>query len=556
LSKYDHLSRSELIQALQRRDSERRFGLVWERERIDADASINDCFVLLETDEELSIGPGSRENLIVEGDNFDSLRYLRMTMKGKIKAIYIDPPYNRGLDLIYNDSFVAKDHAYRHSVWLEFMYQRLRTAHDLLRNDGVLFVSIDDKEYAQCKLLLDQVFGESNFMATLIWQTDGNFDNQAKFKISHEYILVYARDESIVPAPPVVYPYLEDDSKLHRPEIENSVVKNGPKNPVSEIILPAGFPATFEQGVVPARSDKWPHFDEDLVVENYALVKPVAVSSGWSSRSLLQAFIDQGCAPVLDRQDKPTRFVLTHTGAINYVKVRGDDHSYVPSVIRNVGSVEKTANYLAKEFGVDFDYPKPVGLLRYLFSMADDPEGIFLDFFAGSGTTGEAIMDLNRLDGGRRRFILASSMEATTENREKNICRDVTQKRIAGYIANHALETGVLYARTRLIPPDSVPEGIDHDGVWTALQQLHDCPVASRAAAATLSRAQSAGFLLCYLERTDSDVLGEVRQLLQAEAQPILLYSWRPAVIRDRFFEERLEVRKIPDSLLHLFRRQ
>ena len=556
MSKYDHLSRSELIQALQRRDSERRFGLVWERERIDSDSSINDCFVLLQADESLCVGEGPRDNLIVEGDNFDSLRYLRMTMKGKIKAIYIDPPYNRGLDLIYNDSFVAKDHAYRHSVWLEFMYQRLRTAHDLLRNDGVLFVSIDDKEYAQCKLLLDQIFGEKNFMATLIWQTDGNFDNQAKIKISHEYILVYARDETIVPAPPVVYPYLEDDSKLHRPEIENSIVKNGPKNPVSEVMLPAGFPATFENGVVPARRDKWPHFDEDLVVKNFALTKPVTVSSGWSSRSLLQAFIDQGCAPVLDRQDKPTRFILTHTGAINYVKLRGEDHSYVPSVIRNVGSVEKTANYLHKEFGVQFDYPKPVGLMRYLFSMADDPDGIFLDFFAGSGTTGEAIMQLNMDDGGHRRFILASSTESTKDAPDKNICRDVTQRRIAGFIANHDLKTGVLYARTRLIPPDSIPEGIDHDGVWIALQQLHDCPVATRTHSDAISRAQCAGFLLCYLDRMDADVIAEIRKILAENAQPIVIYSWRPAVVRDRFFEERLEVRKIPDSLLHLFRRQ
>ena len=167
---YDTLDRETLIRLLQRRDAERQLGLVWERDEIEADKAINSDFVALTLDPALSHGDAPWDNLIIEGDNFDALRALRASHKGAIRCIYIDPPYNTGnRDFVYNDRFVDRAHRFRHSLWLEFMYQRLLLAKELLADDGVIFVSIDDNELFRLGMLMDRVFGEDNFIANVIW---------------------------------------------------------------------------------------------------------------------------------------------------------------------------------------------------------------------------------------------------------------------------------------------------------------------------------------------------------------------------------------------------
>ncbi len=148
----------------------------------------------------LSCGEAPFRNLIIEGDNFDALRYLRMTHAGKVKCIYIDPPYNTGnRDFIYNDRFVDKEDAYRHSKWLEFMYRRLELAKELLAEDGVIFVSIDDNEVFNLGLLMNRVFGERNHIATVIWQKVYSPKNTAQhFSDDHEYVLIYAINRDVM----------------------------------------------------------------------------------------------------------------------------------------------------------------------------------------------------------------------------------------------------------------------------------------------------------------------------------------------------------------------
>ena len=159
---YDDYSKEQLLHLLRERDRRPNFGLVWERDEIDHDLSVNNDFVALDWDADLSCGDGPQDNLIIEGDNFDALRTLRMTHAGRVKCIYIDPPYNTGnRDFIYNDSFIDKDDNYRHSKWLEFMFRRLELAKELLTEDGVIFVSIDDNEVFHLGLLMEQVFGGS-----------------------------------------------------------------------------------------------------------------------------------------------------------------------------------------------------------------------------------------------------------------------------------------------------------------------------------------------------------------------------------------------------------
>ena len=185
---YEDYNREDLIRLLRERDRKPRFGLLWERDEIDHDRSVNSDFVALDFDGKLSCGDGPYRNLVIEGDNFDALRYLRMTHAGKVKCIYIDPPYNTGnRDFIYNDRFVEKDDLYRHSKWLEFMYRRLELARHLLREDGVILVSIGEEEFAHLSLLMDRVFSGMR-VGTFVWRrrSGANDAKGAFLSIDHE----------------------------------------------------------------------------------------------------------------------------------------------------------------------------------------------------------------------------------------------------------------------------------------------------------------------------------------------------------------------------------
>jgi adenine-specific DNA-methyltransferase len=190
---YDDYSREELLRELRLRDRRPRFGLIWERKEIEHEQAVNNDFVVMDVDPALSCGEAPYRNLIIEGDNFDALRYLRMTHAGKVKCIYIDPPYNTGnRDFIYNDRFVDKEDAYRHSKWLEFMYRRLLLARELLAEDGVIFVSIDDNEVFNLGLLMNSIFGENNFLACIAWEKRYTRSNNAKLFYSlKDWVIVY-----------------------------------------------------------------------------------------------------------------------------------------------------------------------------------------------------------------------------------------------------------------------------------------------------------------------------------------------------------------------------
>lgn len=194
LGLYDHLSKEELIALLEKRQAERKMGLVWQRNEIEYDQALQEGFVALELDEDLSFGDAPYNNMVIEGDNFDVLRYLQLAYKGQVKCIYIDPPYNTGnKDFIYNDRFVSSEDAYRHSKWLEYLYWRLRLARELLADDGVLLVSINDENRAKLELLLDQVFyGQRR--GSFVWRTrqGSNAEQDCFLSVDHEHVLVYA----------------------------------------------------------------------------------------------------------------------------------------------------------------------------------------------------------------------------------------------------------------------------------------------------------------------------------------------------------------------------
>jgi adenine-specific DNA-methyltransferase len=561
MSRYDNLDREALIRLLERRDAERPLGLVWERDEIDADRAINEDFVALHLDPALSHGDAPWENLIIEGDNFDALRALRASHKAAIKCIYIDPPYNTGnRDFVYNDRFVDKAHRFRHSLWLEFMYQRLVLAKELLADDGVIFVSIDDNEVFRLGMLMERVFGADQQLACFVWQTDGNFDNQAKVKIAHEYVLAYGKQLDKFPMPSVVDPNVPAGSKIFRPEIRNTIIKNGPKNPVSEIRLPAGFPAAFASGRIGPRSDeRWPKIDNEIEVQDGKLVRDAVVRSGWANKAMCEAFIAGGFAPITDSRGQETRFELTATGAIENVKIRSPSH--VLSLLRNMGSTQSESAALS-DMGITFSYPKPANLIKYLISIVDDQTAKILDFFAGSGTTAHAVAKLNAEDGGNRRFILVSNTEANDETPEKNLCRDVCAKRVrrfmGGYTSTKGEEVsglggGFAYLRARRVPKHRLTQKLDHPEIWSALQLLHACPLTPWDGNGFAS-SDGGEMVFAYLANHYPASRARMDAWLAERSQsPAVIYSWTPE--RYRTVDSPHDWRPIPQHLRERFGR-
>jgi adenine-specific DNA-methyltransferase len=355
-------------------------------------------------------GEGIHDNIVIQGDNLLGLKALEQEYAGRIKCIYIDPPYNSDSALGYFDDSIE------HSLWLSLMRSRLEILWRLLDPDnGVILISINDDELHYLKVLCDEVFGRKKFVANLIWYYEGNTDNQAKIINYHEYVLVYSTTGEI-DDPGVLDPNIGENSKLRNSEIRNTIVKNGPKNPVSAVHLPAGFPMAFDSGSITRGNTSWPQYDNVPQSVNYQLVEEVVATSGWSSKDLLTKFIDNGFRPIKDAKGQDTRFEISSTGAIEAVKARASSKGHVISVLRGFGTTNQM-RILLEKIGIRFAYPKPVDLIAYLLEVFSKEDSIILDSFAGSGTTGHAVLKLNNnRTGSRRKFILVELSEETTES--------------------------------------------------------------------------------------------------------------------------------------------
>ena len=405
-----------------------RFGLNWPGKAACMKVIQEPSVATLKPRPEESVDWDTTENLFIEGDNLEVLKLLQKAYFGNVKMIYIDPPYNTGKEFIYPDKYAEtldtyleytgqKDGEGRkfstntdtegrfHSRWLNMMYPRLYLAKNLLSQDGIIFISIDDHEQHNLRSLCNEIFGEENLLAHFTWRTDGNIDNQAKVKRSHEYIIAYCRSETDFPHPPVVDPNIPKDSKLYRAEIRNTIVKNGPKNPPSQVRLPKGFPSNFDSGEIKKTNNAWPKYIDDANFNDGVLLNDVLVQSGWSSRDLLDSFIREGFQPVYDQKGQETSFAVTSTGAIEAIKKRSEKQSHVLTSLHGLGGPQKAGKEL-EDLGIVYDdYAKPTPLIKYLISMIDDKKFVVMDFFAGSGTTAHAVWELNSDDEGTRSFV-------------------------------------------------------------------------------------------------------------------------------------------------------
>jgi adenine-specific DNA-methyltransferase len=452
----------------------------------------------LEEIEDLSFQPEKGEgNLIVEGDNLIALKALLPQFGGSIKCIYIDPPYNTQKQTwVYSDNVnspmikewfgktVDKDDLTRHDKWLCMMIPRLKSLWELLAVDGLLFISIDDHEYHNLKNACDDCFGSNAYLTTLIWNTEGHTDNQYQFKVNHEYILVYIKDEDQIDNSVgyVVDPNTREESNLWKGFAENSITKNGSGNPPSEIKLKAGFPVRssetktlesnkpnsqfFEEiksvgyitrSMTKAHNVKYPIRFDEMVFKNNRLEKACIVYSGWANANKLKKFNENGFKPI-EEKDGKVSFFLSENGVIYYHKER-DKARHIVSVLRDMGTTEQMKYYL-EQLGLDFDYPKPIDLIKYVLKIGGDENAIVLDSFAGSGTTMQAAMDLNKEDGGDRQCILVQMTEATSNDPEKNVCRDITRERIVKSISKEKYQSGFKYLRVGSpIDPETMLDG-------------------------------------------------------------------------------------------------
>ncbi len=371
-------------------------------------------------------------NLIIHGDNLEALKSLLPRYQGNVRCIYIDPPYNTGKEnWVYNDNVndprIKKwlgevvgpegEDLSRHDKWLCMMYPRLVLLQKLLKPDGAIFISIDDNELSNLKLICDSIFGQRNHIKTFVWYTEGHTDNQDVITHVHEYILMYAKDKEKLKLQPIIDPNIPADSKILRDFAENSITKNGTKNPPSVITLPVGFPCeeatlnlarqehidefmeevgsgTITRDLTSKYRIKYPARLDAMVVKDGKLAKPCRVFTGWMNLSKLKKFaFETQCSPFIDRDGSTMKFYLTKNGVI-YYRREGRVSSYIQSVLQNMGTTE-TNKYILEGLGVKFDYPKPYELIRYLLSMIVEDNDIVLDSFAGSGTTAHSVLCLN-----------------------------------------------------------------------------------------------------------------------------------------------------------------
>ena len=352
-----------------------RFGLVWEESAQPETVveMIEQMFPALKSVPSLDI-EGNDDSLvhyIIEGDNYHTLSALTITHARRVDVIYIDPPYNTGNPhLTYHDNRKDKSSASRHSKWLNFMYHRLRLAQELLTDDGVLLISIDDREMAHLKLLCDGLFGSDNFIGNFVWvnRTTPN-DAANRFATDHEYILIYAKDRQhfqLKGVPKDLSKYINRDNDPNGPWMpDNPSAASG----TEKDRFPIKNPHTGEVYYPP--DGRYWAFAKRRVKE-------------WAKSGKL-----------VFPKEKGKRFVLK-----KYLSELKSEHKPASSIINNVLTSHGTKE-LKQLFGSGspIKYPKPTVLLKYILGLIDTPEGVFLDFFAGSGTTGQAILELNQEDG-------------------------------------------------------------------------------------------------------------------------------------------------------------
>ena len=399
----EHKDDDDVLIALGEIESElnaKKYGLIWEQHEEAVDVMMRTHIPVFTEDagKEITTSAGGVYNFLLEGDNLHSLRLLEKTHRGRIDVIYIDPPYNTGnKDFRYDDAFVDSNDGFKHSKWLSFLAARLEIAFRLLSETGCILISINDIEYAQLKLLCDDIMGEQHYIGTFIWKSRQNKDNRniTGISVDHEYILAYAKHEGI-----------RNFKGGERQTDRYSNPDNDPRGPW-----------TSGNMVGIATEAQRPNLHYDFIDHrtgvNYG--KPLM---GWRyDRNTMKRLVDEDRIIFPETpKGRPRRKVFLS----DVKEVRPGFSSIVGDNIYTRNGTSDIVSIFGERV---FDFPKPTELLIELLEQTTQKDSIILDFFAGSGTTAQATLSLNQKDGGNRTFIICT-------NDENSICENVTYPRV------------------------------------------------------------------------------------------------------------------------------
>lgn len=476
--------KSELIKLLR---SQKKYGLVWEDKPEDVEQRmLNEQPVLVEVPERAIISDDAEapNHILIEGDNIEALTALSYSHAGMIDVIYIDPPYNTGnKDFVYNDSFVDKEDGYRHSKWLSFMNKRLKIAKGLLSDKGVLFISIDDNEFAQLKMLCNEILGEENHISTLatIMNLKGNQD-EFGFAGTHEYTLVYclSHDNCVLGQLPIAEEELDEwqsDDKGYYKKGANlkSTGINAPREKRPNLFYPILIDKTTKAVSTITQDEFELIYDKALKMHDEAYLSQLRLKY----ENLGYIFL----LPLTSGKEMSWRWGIQKVRAESdeiIVSMNGNDVSiykkqrpqlgdmpskkpksvfYKPEYSSGNGKAELISVLGESLFG----YPKPLQLIKDFLTISYYKDARILDFFAGSGTTLHATIQLNAEDGGHRQCILAT-------NNENGICENVTYERnrrvIQGYTTPKGEEVvglthnNLRYYKTQLVSRDKTVKNL------------------------------------------------------------------------------------------------
>ena len=466
------------INRIEKELTSKKYGLVWEEHEEEVDRMMADNIPVFTEDKEKEIiGDPENEkyNFLLEGDNLHSLKLLEKTLKGKVDVIYIDPPYNTLKDgFTYSDVLVDGNDSFRHSKWLSFMQERLKIAHRILSDQGVVFISIDENEFAQIKMLCDTIFGEENYVECIVWNKRVPKNDKGIGNI-HEYIVTYVKRSDFKYKFMVLKDGLEDiedlirDCKSKKMTIEETEaqLKSLYKKNNYDRAITLYNSVDSDYRVWGKINMSWPNgntFGPRYDVLHPKTKKPVRVPDRgwrWSEETFLKT---------VDYENAVERFDGSYLcGGIWFSKdenMQPSSVKYLDEVnrmlLRSIISLKSDGSIeLEKCLGVKsiFAYPKPVSLIRMLIDSItyNNKNCMILDFFAGSGTTAQAVLELNKEDGGNRRFILCT-------NNENEICEKVTYQRVKTVITgkredgseySEGIPANLKYYRTDFIEKES-----------------------------------------------------------------------------------------------------
>lgn len=410
---YSEWTRDQLIDEIKKLKKRKKYGIVWEEKEEKVATDCKKYLPILKevSDKSIQTKNGEFQDLLIEGDNYHALSVLNYTHEKRIDVIYIDPPYNTGhaKEWKYNDQYVDFQDAYRHSKWLSFMEKRLNLAKNLLSENGIIYISIDENEFAQLKLLCDQTFGEENFIANFVRKKKSTSTNVEGVQVSSQvdYVLCYGRSKNArlnprsFPKERREYPYSDDLGNYRTTVIEKKNSGGYKRETMRYKIL----------GHFPREGKRW------------------------------QIGIDK--ARLLEKED---RFILDD-GIIKLKIYAFDDRdtlSAQPNILEDYGSTDsaqKLLDQILMEEGL-FENPKPVELINHLIRISEKTrDTVVLDFFAGSGTTGHAVLEMNKSDGGNRRFILCTNNE-DNNGTGKKIAEDICFPRLFNVMNGYTNKDG------------------------------------------------------------------------------------------------------------------